>query len=215
MLNCPVPMSHTPGSVRVLVVDRHPLTRRGLAAAVTGESGLSLAGEAADGAEALLLASTLQPDVLVLSLRLPKVDGLEVIRRLRVEADKPKVIALVDPGRTMQAQLAVRAGASACVYVCISKEELGRLVHEVHSGALVQDAERWGRAGHDVPTLREVDVLRCVGLGRTNGQIAADLGISLETVKAHLKNLFTRLGARDRTHAAVLGYQLGIICRAR
>lgn len=210
---CPSPSSKS--FIRVLVVDRHPLIRRGLAVAAGGDSGLSVIGEAADGAQALELAGSLAPDVVVLSLRLPKVDGLDVIGRLRSLQPQAKVIAMVDPGCTMQAQLAIRAGARACVYVCISREELGRLVRHVHEGAIVQDPERWGRAGHGVPTLREVDVLRCVGLGHTNRQIAADLGISLETVKAHLKTLFTRLGARDRTHAAVLGYQLGIISRAR
>jgi DNA-binding NarL/FixJ family response regulator len=212
-MHAQTPQTHP--SIRVLVADPQPLVRRGLASVAEADPHLLLVGEAADGAEVLHLTSALRPDVLVMSLRLLEVDGLDVIQRVRAARPRPEVVALVDPGRSVQAQLALRADAAACVYKCVSKDELARVIRRVHEGKGMYGAERWGRAGHDVPTLREVDVLRSVGLGRSNADIAGELGISMETVKAHLKNLFTRLGARDRTHAAVLGYHLGIISRAR
>ncbi|WP_089979624.1 response regulator transcription factor [Luteibacter sp. UNCMF331Sha3.1] len=202
-------------SIRVLVADPHPLIRRGLSSVVADAERVTIVGEAADGAEVLALATSLEPDIVVLPLRMPKVDGLDVIRRARMGRHRPRCIALVDPGRKLHAHLALRAGASACVFKCISRPDLACLIARVHEGSLSHGLDRWGRAGHEVPTLREVDVLRRVGLGRSNGEIARELGITIETVKAHLKSVFVRLGARDRTHAAVLGYQLGIISRAR
>lgn len=199
--------------IRVLVADANPLMRRGLSAAVGDDTGLELVGEAADSLSVIRLDATLRPDVIVLPLRSAGIDGLDVIRQVCRRDVPPRIIAIVEPGRPVQAQVALRAGAAACVYPCINNPDFACLVRRVVEGDSMHGTARWGRAGHDIPTLREVDVLRGVGCGRSNGEIAEDLGITTETVKAHLKTLFTRLGARDRTHAAVLGYQLGLIPR--
>lgn len=215
--SAPMP-DHAPAQsdrIRVLVADAHPLILRGLSAAVGDDAGLELVGEAADGRSVVRLNGSLRPDVIVLPLRAAGIDGIDVVRQVCNSDHRAKIIAIVEPGRPIQAQLALRAGAAACVYPCINNPDFACLIRRVLDGESGHGSARWGRVSHDIPTLREVDVLRRVGYGRSNGEIARDLGITIETVKAHLRTLYTRLGARDRTHAAVLGYQLGLIPRRR
>jgi DNA-binding NarL/FixJ family response regulator len=225
------------GVISVLIVDDHPVVRQGLRSLLDVAEGISVAGEAPDGPAALKLAESLRPDIVLLDLKLPGMDGLGVIEALRsakppagsagsaAPAAGPRVLVLTsatDPGRARQA---VRAGAAGVVYKDIDPDALVRAIRAVHDGLLLLAPEAaaslWSgfggpagsadRAGPRPETLtgREREVLALIAEGRSNREIARRLGVSEKTVKAHVSSVLAKLGVQDRTQAAVYAIRHG------
>jgi DNA-binding NarL/FixJ family response regulator len=213
-----------PRTISVLIVDDHPVVRHGLRSLLDVANGISVAGEAADGPAALQLAESRRPDVVLLDLKLPGLDGLAVLEALRArEAPaRPRVLVLTsatDPGRARQA---VRAGAAGVVYKDIDPDVLVRAIRAVHDGHLLLAPEAaaslstgpGGPAEADgarpgALTGREREVLALIAEGRSNREIARGLGVSEKTVKAHVSSVLAKLGVQDRTQAAVYAIRHG------
>jgi DNA-binding NarL/FixJ family response regulator len=215
----------------VLLADDDELTRTGLRLIVESDQDLTVVGEAADGLEAVHLARALQPEVVVMDVRMPGVDGLEATRRI-VEAsgEGPRVLILTTFELDEYVFGALRAGASGFLLKRSSPEVLLEGIKVVAAGdgllapsvtrRLIQEfARQPGAAGPppaalDALTQRELEVLTLVGTGLSNGELAAHLVISEATVKTHVKRILMKLGLRDRVQAVVLAYEAGLV-RAR
>ena len=194
--------------IRVLVVDDHPVVRQGLSALLGVHDGISVVGEAADGPAALSLAAALRPDIVLLDLKLPGMDGIEVLESLRESG--ARVLVLTSATEPERARRAVRAGAAGVLYKDIDPDALVRAIRSVHDGNLLLAAEAAGSllrgaAGtrSDALTAREREVLALIAEGRSNREIARLLTVSEKTVKAHVSSVLAKLGVQDRTQAAV------------
>jgi DNA-binding NarL/FixJ family response regulator len=214
------------GGVRVLVVEDEELTRAGLRALLEVEDGIEVVGEAADGAEVVALAERLRPDVVLMDVRMPEVDGIEATRRLRAALpEPPKVLVITTFEHDEYVYEALRAGAAGFLLKRARPAELAHAVRLVAAGdsLLFPDAVRRLVTAHQpaarpvtVPgagdlTGREVEVLRLVAAGLSNTEIAGRLVISLETVKTHVGNVLTKLGATNRTQAVIAAYESGLV----
>ena len=201
--------------IRVLVVDDHPLMREGIAAVIAGQSDLVLAGEASDGREAVEAYEALGPDVVLMDLRMPGMDGIEAIAAIRARWPQARIIVLTTYRGDVQVVRALSAGASGYLLKSLLRRELLDTIRDVHGGARRVPPEiAAGIAEHlsdESLSARELDVLQSVAAGNANKLVAAELGISEETVKAHMKNILAKLGARDRTHAVTIAIKRGII----
>lgn len=206
--------SGTPG-IRILVVDDHPLMREGIAAVIEGQADLVLAGEASDGDEAVEAYGRLLPDVVLMDLRMPGMGGIEAIAAIRARWPQARIIVLTTYRGDVEVMRALSAGASGYLLKSLLRRELLDTIRDVHAGARRVPAEiAAGLAEHisdEALSLRELDVLRSVSSGNANKRVAVDLGISEETVKAHMKSILAKLGARDRTHAVTIAIKRGII----
>ena len=214
-------------TVRVLLVDDNPTFRRGMAALLAPEPGLEIVGEAGDGLECLRLAPLLKPDVVLLDLRMPSIDGVETTRRLATIRPEACVVALTtfEEDRLLFDVLA--AGARSFLLKDASVEVIAHAVREAARGRstlaprvthkLVTEFARLARLaprpGGDALGLspRELDTLRLVARGRSNKEIAAELGIAQGTVKNHLTSSFAKLGVGDRTQAALRAREHGLV----
>jgi DNA-binding NarL/FixJ family response regulator len=191
--------------ITVLLVDDHPVVRRGLRALLEVQDGIVVAGEAGDGPTALSLAASLRPDIVLLDLRLPGVDGATLIEPLR--AAGPRVLVLTSATEPSATARAVRAGAAGVLYKDIDPDALVRAIRAVRDGhvllapAAVGSLLRGSRA--EALTPRESEVLARIAEGRSNREIARLLGLSEKTVKAHVSSVLAKLGVQDRTQAAV------------
>jgi DNA-binding NarL/FixJ family response regulator len=191
--------------ITVLLVDDHPVVRRGLRALLEVQDGIVVAGEAGDGSTAVALAASLRPDIVLLDLRLPGVDGIALIEPLR--AAGPRVLVLTSATQPSVAARAVRAGAAGVLYKDIDPDALVRAIRSVRDGhvllapAAVGSLLRGSRA--EALTPRESEVLAQIAEGRSNREIARLLGLSEKTVKAHVSSVLAKLGVQDRTQAAV------------
>ena len=201
--------------IRVLTVDDHPLLREGIAAVIEGQSDMQLAGEATNGREAIERYRALQPDVTLMDLRMPDMNGIEAITVIRNEFPSARIIVLTTYTGDAQALGALKAGAAAYLLKSMLRKELLDTIRTVHAGKrrippeiATEIAEH---AADDALTEREIEVLRRVAAGNSNKQIAAQLFISEGTVKAHMKNILPKLSARDRTHAVMIAVKRGII----
>jgi len=201
--------------ISVLIVDDHPVVRRGLRVLLEVQDGIEVAGEAGDGATALALAAEHVPDVILLDLKLPGLDGLAVLGELRARDSAARVLVLTSATEPASASLAVRSGAAGVLYKDVDPDALVRAIRSVHdghlllapeaAGSLVRSAGTWGRgAGVDALTSREREVLAELAKGRSNREIARTLGVSEKTVKAHVSSVLAKLGVQDRTQAALL-----------
>ena len=201
--------------IRVMVVDDHPLMREGIAAVIGGQADLVLAGEASDGHEAVEAYLRLRPDVVLMDLRMPGMDGIEAITAIRAQAPQARIIVLTTYRGDVQVVRALSAGASGYLLKSLLRRELLDTIRDVHAGARRVPPEiAAGIAEHlsdESLSGRELEVLQCVAAGNANKLVAAELGISEETVKAHMKNILAKLGARDRTHAVTIAIKRGII----
>jgi DNA-binding NarL/FixJ family response regulator len=199
--------------ISVLIVDDHPVVRQGLRALLEVQDGIEVAGEAGDGGTALALAAEHAPDVILLDLKLPGMDGIAVLGRLKARGDAARVLVLTSATEPASASLAVRSGAAGVLYKDIDPDALVRAIRAVHDGHLLLAPEaagtllhsaNWAWGGLDALTSREREVLAELAKGRSNREIARALGVSEKTVKAHVSSVLAKLGVQDRTQAALL-----------
>jgi DNA-binding NarL/FixJ family response regulator len=201
--------------IRILTVDDHPLLRKGIAALVNAEADMKLIAEAANGEEAIEAFRLHRPDVTLMDLQMPSVDGLEAIGRIRNEFPNARIIVLTTYTGDVQVLRALRAGARAYILKGHVHKELLETIRAVHAGQKRIPAdiasELAEHAMDDELTEREIDVLKLVAAGNANKQIADQLSIGEATVKSHVTNILSKLGANDRTHAITIGLKRGII----
>ena len=196
--------------IRVLIVDDHPVVRQGLRVLLEVQDGIEVTGEAGDGPTALALAAEHQPDVILLDLKLPGLDGLAVLEQLKNTTAKVLVLTSVtDP---VAAGRAMREGAAGVLYKDVDPDALVRAIRAVHDGHLLLAAEAAGillqpaagpGRGLDALTAREREVLAELAKGRSNREIARALHVAEKTVKAHVSSVLAKLGVQDRTQAAL------------
>jgi len=201
--------------IRILTVDDHPLLRKGIAALVNAEPDLKLVAEASNGKEAIDAFRSHQPDVTLMDLQMPEVDGLEAIDAIRREFPGARIIVLTTYSGDMQVLRALKAGARAYILKGLVHKELLDTIRAVHAGQkrIPPDiaTELADHATDDPLTEREIDVLRSIAAGNSNKQVADKLSIGEATVKSHVTNILSKLGANDRAHAVTIGLKRGII----
>jgi DNA-binding NarL/FixJ family response regulator len=208
-------MSAQPASIRILVVDDHPLVRRGIATLVAAESNMSLVGEASNGRDAILQFHKHRPDVTLMDLQMPEMNGLDAIVAIRGEFPEARIVVLTTYTGDVQVLRALKAGAQAYLLKNSMHKELLDTIRAVHAGKKTISPEASfhlaEHAADDALTPGETAVLRLIAAGNANKQIADQLSISEDTVKGRVKNILSKLGANDRTHAAMIGIKRGII----
>lgn len=216
-------------SLKVLVVDDQGVVRAGFAAMIDAEEDMTVVGEAADGAAAVRLAAELAPDVVVMDVRMPELDGIAATRIITAREDAPRILVLTTFDLDAYVFDALRAGASGFLLKDVLPSELLQGIRVVATGesVLAPSATRRlishyasgnGTAPHSADTPRELDsltssqrnVLTLVASGLTNAEIAETLGITVGTVKSHVNALLRKLGLRDRVQATILAYDLGL-----
>lgn len=204
-----------PECIRVLCVDDHPLVREGITLKITGQADMTVVGSAATGEEGLELFRRLDPHVTLMDLQLPTMSGLETIRAIRATDPEARVIVLTMYQGDEDIHRALKAGATTYLLKSILSDELVRTVRAVFQGAHPMQPEVASRlaerAVHPSLTPREVAVVSHIAQGARNKEIADRLGISEDTVEAHIKNIFTKLDVRDRTAAVTVALRRGII----
>ena len=208
-------MSAGPSPIRILAVDDHPLVRQGIAGLIGVQPDMALVGEASNGREAIQEFRKHQPDVTLMDLQMPEMNGLDALLAIRNEFPLAKIIVLTTYAGDMQIRRALKAGAQAYLLKNTLHKELMETIRAVHAGkkALSPEAsyEIAEHATDDALTPAEISVLRLIAAGNANKQIADQLSITEETVKIRVKSILSKLGANDRTHAAMIGLKRGII----
>jgi DNA-binding NarL/FixJ family response regulator len=205
-------------TIRLLIVDDHPVVRDGLRGMFAGEDGFEVVGEAADGGEALTAAARLRPDVILMDLRMPGVDGASAIRRLAEEGIESRVLVLTTYDSDTDVVPAIEAGATGYLLKDSSREELFRAVRAAHQGESVLAPSVAGRLmqqlrtpTQDALSERELEVLGLIAQGETNRGAAARLFISEATVKTHLLHIYAKLNVNDRAAAVATAYERGLL----
>jgi DNA-binding NarL/FixJ family response regulator len=208
-------MSSAPGLIRILTVDDHPLLREGIAVLVKSEADMKLVAEASNGEEAIEKFRLHRPDVTLMDLQMPSLNGTEAINRIRNEFPNAKIIVLSTYSGDVQVLRAIKAGARGYILKGHVGRELLEAIRSVHAGhkRIPPEiaAELADHAGDDALSSREMEVLRLIASGNSNKQIADKLSIGETTVKSHITNILSKLGANDRAHAVTIGLQRGII----
>ena len=204
--------------IEVLIVDDHPVVRRGLRVLLEVQDGIKVVGEAGEGPTALKLAAEHNPDVILLDLKLPGLDGLAVLAELRARQDharqdhQTKILVLTSVTDPVAAGRAMREGAAGVLYKDVDPDALVRAIRAVHDGHLLLAPEAAGtllqpatgqNRSLDALTAREREVLAELARGRSNREIARALNVSEKTVKAHVSSVLAKLGVQDRTQAAL------------
>ena len=201
--------------IRVLTVDDHALLRKGIRTLLGAESDMQLVGEASTGREAIEAFRIHQPDVTLMDLQMPDMNGVEAIIAIRGEFPEARIIVLSTYSGDVQVVRAMRAGARAYLLKGNVNRELLATVRAVHSGEkripIEIAADLAEHTGEDDLSEREVQVLRLIAAGNANKEIAAQLDLAEDTVKKHVTNILSKLGANDRTHAVTIGLKRGII----
>ena len=205
----------TGDSIRVLVVEDHNVVRQGLVALLNVVDGLEVVGEAADGVEAITQFRKHKPDVTLMDLRLPRMGGVDVIQRIRVETPHARFVVLTTYDGDEDIYKALKAGARAYLLKGMTTDELVATIRTVHAGKShipPAIAERLAeRMGTEDLTIRELDVLEQIVQGKSNKEIGTELDISEATVKTHINSLLSKLGVTDRTQAATAAIRRGIV----
>jgi DNA-binding NarL/FixJ family response regulator len=208
-------MSVDPMLIRVLCVDDHPLLRDGIAALVNAEPDMKLVAEASNGKEAVEKFRLHHPDVTLMDIQMPDVSGIEAIAQIQSEYPGAHIIVLTTYTGDVQVVRALRAGARAYILKGHVHRELLETIRIVHAGKKRIPpeiaAELAEHAADDELTMREIEVLRLIAAGNSNKQIADQLAIGEATVKSHVTNILSKLGASDRAHAVTIGLKRGII----
>jgi DNA-binding NarL/FixJ family response regulator len=201
--------------IRVLAVDDHPLLREGIAALVNAESDMKLVAEATNGQDAIEKFRLHRPDVTLMDLQMPALNGIEAIIAIRGEFSNARIIVLTTYAGDVQVVRALKAGARGYILKGRVRRELLDTIRAVHGGQKrippEVAAELAEHTGEDDLSSREIDVLRLIARGNANKEIAAQLSIAEETVKSHVTNIMVKLRANDRTHAVTIGLKRGII----
>jgi DNA-binding NarL/FixJ family response regulator len=208
-------MSTEVSRIRILAVDDHPLVRQGIAGLVGVQPDMILVGEACTGRDAIQEFRKHRPDVTLMDLQMPQMSGLDALIAIRNEFPEAKIIVLTTYAGDMQIRRALKAGAQAYLLKNTLHKELMETIRAVYAGkkALSPEAsyEVAEHATDDALTPAEIAVLRLIAAGNANKQIADQLSITEETVKSRVKSILSKLGANDRTHAAMIGLKRGII----
>jgi DNA-binding NarL/FixJ family response regulator len=208
-------MSAEISPIRILAVDDHPLVRQGIVGLVKIQPDMTLVGEASDGREAIQQFRMHHPDVTLMDLQMPEMNGLDALIAIRNECPGAKVIVLTTYAGDVQILRALKAGAQAYLLKNTLHKELLETIRAVNAGKKALSPEvTYEVAAHatdDALTPAEISVLRLISAGNTNKQIADELSVTEETVKSRVKCVLSKLGANDRTHAAIIGLKRGII----
>jgi DNA-binding NarL/FixJ family response regulator len=220
-------MSEPPPAVRIIVADDQPVVRAGFAALLDTQPDFTVVGTARDGAEAVRLCHETRPDVVLMDIRMPEVDGIEATRQLAADAHRPYILILTTFDLDEYVYDALRAGASGFLLKDVTAERLFDAVRVVAAGEallapsvtrrLIDEFSRLrakpasSPAALAVLTPRETEVLRLVAAGLSNQEVAARLIVTDETVKTHVSRILSKLGLRDRTQAVVAAYETGLV----
>jgi DNA-binding NarL/FixJ family response regulator len=208
-------MSHESGTIRILAADDHQLIRQGIAGLIADEPGMTLVAEAANGREAIELFRRHRPDVTLMDLQMPEMNGFEAMTAIRAEFPEARIIVLTTYTGDVQVLRAIKAGASGYLLKSTLVNEMLAAIRAVHAGRKALSAEvSFDLAEHSAQEALsplEVRVLRLIANGHTNKEIAAKLSVTEEAVKSQVRNILSKLGTDDRTHAAVIGLKRGII----
>lgn len=208
-------MSEGTRTIRVLCVDDHPLVRKGIASILANEPDIELVGEAGDGREAVEQFRRHHPDVTLMDLRMPGMDGIEATRAIRAESPDARIIALTSYDGDQDIFRALDAGIRGYLLKEMVHTEVLRAIRTVAAGKRLVPSEVAERLPEPFPraalTPREVEVLTLVARGLANKEISEQLGTAAGTVKMHIQNILAKLGASDRTHAVTIALQRGII----
>jgi DNA-binding NarL/FixJ family response regulator len=205
----------TKPTIRVLVVEDHHVVRQGLVSLLNVVEGMEVVGEAADGVEAIAQYRKHQPDITLIDLRLPRMSGVDAIQRIRMESPQSRFIVLTTYDGDEDIYRALKAGARAYLLKGMTTDELITAIRAVHAGkshipqAIAEKLAE--RMGSEELTPREMDVLEQIVSGKSNKEIADELGVSEATVKTHINSLLGKLGVTDRTQAATAAIRRGIV----
>ena len=210
--------------IRVLIADDHAVVRQGLRTFLDLQEDIEVVGEAADGEEAVAAAAQHAPDVVLLDLVMPRLDGIGALRRLRDAAPAARVIVLTSFGEDERLFTALRSGATGYLLKDVEPAELVRAIRTAHAGQsplspavaarVVEELASGGGAGRaaaDELTPRELEVLCLIARGRSNKRIALELGVAEKTVKTHVSHVLAKLGLSDRTQAALYAVREGLV----
>jgi len=208
-------LNASPNAIRILAVDDHPLFRNGIAALLATQPDMNLVAEASNGREAIEQFRAHRPDITLMDLLMPEMNGLDALVAIRDEFPEARIVVLTTYTGDVQVLRAMKVGARAYLLKSLLDKELVETIRAVHAGKKTLSAEAsYALAEHatdDALTPAEVEVLRLIAAGNANKQIAAHLSITEDTVKGRVKNILSKLGANDRTHAAMIGVKRGII----
>lgn len=201
--------------IRVLAVDDHPLVRKGIASILANETDMELVAEAGNGSEAVEMFEQRHPDVVLMDLRMPQMDGIEATRKIRQADPEARIIALTSYDGDQDIYRALEAGVRGYMLKEMVHSEVVRAIRTVYSGKRLMPPEVAERLSEYFPqvalTPREVEVLGCVARGMANKEIAHQLGTANGTIKMHVQNILEKLGASDRTHAVTIAIERGIL----
>jgi NarL family two-component system response regulator LiaR len=211
-------------AIRVLLVDDHAVVREGLRSFLALQDGLEIVGEASDGNDAIEQAQRLEPDVILMDLVMPGLDGIGAMRQLRARSPASRVIVLTSFLEDERVLPAIQAGAAGYLLKNVAPAELARAIRAAHAGEAIIDPTAAARLVQAIAddarprieeperlTRRERDVLELIARGRSNKRIALELGISEKTVKTHVGHLLAKLGVTDRTQAALMAVEEGLV----